>query len=249
VQTPTWQVPPAHAVPSGFWVAAGQVPLLMLQVAIMWHSSGVGQTTPPAPVQMPAWQVSVVVQALLSLHALPSVANGLLQVPVDRSHVPAAWQMSDAVQTTAAPAQVPAWQVSVVVHLLLSLQLVPSAASGLLHAPVVGSQVPATWQASSGVQTTEAPAVQTPVMQDEPHPAPHTVPFGLFGLLHAPVDGLQTASWHASAPEHVFGLAPAQMPAWQLSVCVHMSPSSQVVPSVLLGLLHAPVDGSHVPAV
>ena len=120
------------------------MPLTMLQVAIMWHSSGVGQTTPPPPVQMPAWQVSVVVQALLSSHALPLVAGGLLQVPVDRSQVPAAWQMSDAVQTTAVPTQVPAWQRSVVVHMLLSLQVVPSVASGLLHWPVVGSQVPAT---------------------------------------------------------------------------------------------------------
>ena len=184
-----------HAVPLALGAAAGQVPVVVLQVAITWHSSGVGQTTAPAPVQVPAWQVSVAV------------------------------------------------------HMLLSLQLVPLAASGLLHAPVVGSQVPATWQASSAVQTTEAPAVQTPVMHDEPHPAPHDVPSGLFGLLHTPVDGLQTASWHASAPVHVLGLPPVQTPVWQVSVCVHMSPSSQVVPSVLLGFEHAPVDGSQVPAV
>ena len=133
--------------------------------------------------------------------------------------------------------------------MLLSLQVVPSAAGGLLHWPVVGSQVPATWQASSAVQTTDAPAVQTPAMHDEPHPAPHVVPFGLLGLLHTPVDGLQTASWHASPPEHVLGLPPVQTPVWQVSVCVHMSPSSQVVLSALLGFEHTPVDGSHVPAV
>jgi hypothetical protein len=191
--------------------------------------------------------VSVVVQAFMSSHAFPSVAGGLLQAPLDRSHVPAAWQMSDAVQVTAVPAQAPAWQVSPVVHLLLSLQLVPSAASGLVHWPVVGSQVPATWQASSAVQTTETPAVQTPAMQDAPHPAPQAVPFALFGLLHAPVVGLQTASWQASAPAQAFGFPPAQTPAWQVSVCVHMSPSSQPVPSVLIGFEQAPVDGSQVP--
>jgi len=195
VQTPAWQVPPVHAVPLALAAAAGQVPVLVLQVAITWHSSGVGQTTAPPPVQVPAWQVSVVV------------------------------------------------------HMLLSLQLAPSAASGLLHWPVVGLHVPATWQASSAVQTTEAPAVQTPVMHEAPHPAPHDVPSALLGLLHTPVDGLQTASWHASPPEHVLGLPPVQTPVWQLSVCVHMSPSSQVVPSVLTGFEHAPVDGSHVPAV
>jgi hypothetical protein len=37
-------------------------------------------------------------------------------------------------------------------------------------------------------------------------------------------------------------------PAWHVSVCVHLLPSLQVVPSVALGLLHTPVDGLHVPA-
>ena len=91
--------------------------------------------------------------------------------------------------------------------------------------------------------------MQTPAMHDAPHPAPHVAPSGLLGLLHTPVDGLQNALWHASAPEHVLGLAPVQAPVWQVSVCVHMSPSSQVVPSVLIGFEHAPVDASHVPAV
>src|SRR5204862_398289 len=119
---------------------------------------------------------------------------------------------------------------------------------GLLHCPVVGSQVPATWQVSSAVQTTEAPAVQTPVMQDAPQPVPQAVPFGLLGLLHAPVDGLQTASWQASPPVQVFGLPPLQTPAWQLSVCVHMSPSSQVVPSGLAGFEQVPLAGLQAPA-
>ena len=88
--------------------------------------------------------MSVCVQALLSLQVVPSAAAGLLQAPEVRSHVPAVWQASDTVQTIAVPTQVPAWQASPVVHLLLSLQVVPSAASGLLHCPVVGSQVPAT---------------------------------------------------------------------------------------------------------
>jgi hypothetical protein len=221
----------------------------MLQVTIMWQSSGTGQVTPPPPVQTPAWQVSVVVQALLSSHALPSVAAGLLQAPDVRSQVPAAWQMSDAVQVTAVPTQVPAWQASPVVHLLPSSQAVPLTAGGLVHWPVVGSQAPGAWQASSAVQTTEAPAMQVPAMHEAPQPVPQAVPSGLFGLLHAPVDGLQTALWHASPPLHVLGLPPEQTPAWQVSVCVHMSPSSQPVPSVFSGFEHAPVDGSQVPTV
>jgi hypothetical protein len=43
------------------------------------------------------------------------------------------------------PAQVPAWQVSVWVHALPSLQVVPFGALGFEHAPVAGLHTPATW--------------------------------------------------------------------------------------------------------
>jgi hypothetical protein len=49
------------------------------------------------------------------------------------------------VQVTALPEQVPAWQVSPVVHGLPSLQVVPFGAVGFEQAPVVGSHVPVTW--------------------------------------------------------------------------------------------------------
>ena len=78
MQTPAWHVPPVHTVPSALGAATGQVPVLVLQVAITWHSSGVGQTTAPPPVQVPAWQVSVVVHMLLSLQLVPLAASGLL---------------------------------------------------------------------------------------------------------------------------------------------------------------------------
>ena len=55
------------------------------------------------------------------------------------------WHWSVAAQTTGAPAQAPAWQTSVRVQALLSLQAVPFAAGGLLQKPVAGLQVPATW--------------------------------------------------------------------------------------------------------
>ncbi len=183
------------------------------------------------------------------LHAVPSalgVAAG--QVPEVMLQVASTWHSSGAGQTTGLPVQAPAWQASFIVHGLLSLQVVPLAASGLLHWPVLGSQVPATWHASSGVQTTEVPAVQTPAMHDDAQPEPQAVPSALFGLLHAPVDGLQTASWQASPPVQALGLPPTQAPDMQVSVCVHMLPSSQLEPSALTGLEQAPVDGSQVPA-
>src|SRR5262249_15221336 len=48
----------------------------------------------------------------------------------------------------------PALQVSAPLHTVLSLHVVPSAAAGLEHIPVVVSHAPATWQASDAVHTT-----------------------------------------------------------------------------------------------
>jgi hypothetical protein len=42
-------------------------------------------------VQTPAWQVSVWVQALPSLHEVPSVFAGFEHTPVALLHVPAVW--------------------------------------------------------------------------------------------------------------------------------------------------------------
>jgi hypothetical protein len=69
------------------------------------------------------------------------------------------------------------------------------------------------------------------------------------GLVHAPVAALHVpTTWHASLAVHVTGLAPAQVPAWHVSVCVHALPSLHVVPLADVGLEHAPLVGSHVPA-
>ncbi len=46
----------------------------------------------------------------------------------------------------------------------------------------------------------------------------------------------------------MMGFTPVQVPASHVSVRVHASPSSQVVPFGFAGLEHAPVDGLHVPA-
>jgi hypothetical protein len=96
-------------------------------------------------VQTPLWQVSFKSHALPSLHAVPFGAVGLEQVPVAGLQVPATWHWSSAVQVTGFdPVHVPAWQVSVCVQVLPSLQVVPFGAAGFEHAPVVGSHVPAT---------------------------------------------------------------------------------------------------------
>lgn len=77
----------SHDVPSGFEVTP-QVPLPGSHAAT-WHVSGAAQTTGLVPVQAPAWQVSVCVQALPSLHGVPSAFAGLEHVPVAGLQTPA----------------------------------------------------------------------------------------------------------------------------------------------------------------
>ncbi len=142
------------------------------------------QTTASVPLQAPAWQVSVRVQASPSSHAVPSASSGVEQSPLAGSHWPAPWHWSTGWQTTASvPLQAPAWQVSVRVQASPSSHAVPSASSGVEQSPLAGSHWPAPWHWSMGWQTT------------------------------APL--------------------PAQAPAWQLSLRVQASPSSQPPPSLI----------------
>src|SRR5206468_4214888 len=170
-------------------------------------------------------QVSVCVQALPSSHGAPLSLAGLLQAPVVGSQVPAVWHWSAAVHTTGfAPTHAPAWQVSVCVHALASLQLVPLGLAGLLQAPDAGLQAPAVWHWSAAVHTTgfaptQAPAAQASVCV-QALPSSHGAPLSLGGLLQTPVAGSQEpAVWHWSATVQATGLAPTQALAWEASVC------------------------------
>jgi hypothetical protein len=74
--------------------------------------------------------VSPVVHALPSLHAIPSVATGFEQVPVNGAQTPATWHWSLAVQTTGfEQTQTPAW------HESLCVQALPSGAGGSVRRP------------------------------------------------------------------------------------------------------------------
>ena len=103
------------------------------------------QTTGFDPTHEPAWQVSVWVQALLSLHAVPfGFGVAAEHMPVSGMQVPGLLHWSPFVQMTGLlPTQEPAWQVSACVHALLSLQAVPSAFGvAAEHIPVSGMHVP-----------------------------------------------------------------------------------------------------------
>src|SRR5206468_794395 len=159
------------------------------------HGSLAVQTTGFEPVHVPDWQVSVCVQALPSLHAVPFGTAGFEQRPVPASHVPATWHGSLAVQTTGlAPVPAPDWQVSVCVQALPSLHAVPSGAAGFVQSPVPASHVPATWHGSLAVHTTGLPLWHTPAWQLSPCvqalPSPQGDPFGLGGFEQTPVPGL-----------------------------------------------------------
>jgi len=144
---------------------------------------------------------------------MPFAAGGLLHIPVAVLQAPTTWHSSSTVHPIGVPAQTPARQLSPCVQALPSLQAVPFAAGGLLHIPVVGSQTPATWHGSRGLQVTLPPAMQVPDWHVAVQPAPHGVPLGLFGFEHAPVAGMHRASWQASAPPHATGFVPMHTPA------------------------------------
>src|SRR6185369_11023307 len=102
------------------------------------------------PEQEPLTQVSVCVQTLLSVHAVPSGLAGFEHTPEPVSQVPTSWQSSSAVQTTGfTPEQEPLWQVSVCVQALLSVHALPSGLGGLEQVPDNGLHTPASWHWSS----------------------------------------------------------------------------------------------------
>src|SRR5439155_513788 len=117
-QAPPWQVsvrgPACRALQEVALAEAGleQVPVGGLQLPAAWHWSEAEQTTGLAPTQAPPWQVSVRVQTVPSLQAVPLALAGLEQVPVMGLQLPAAWHWSEAAQTTGSePTQAPPWQV------------------------------------------------------------------------------------------------------------------------------------------
>lgn len=125
--------------------------------------------------------------------------------------------------------------------------------AGFEQAPVAASQLPASWHSSLALQTTGAPASQSPALHVSVivhlSPSSHAAPSAFGGFEQAPVAGSQVpGSWHMSGIGHDTGAPGAQLPITHASAIVHASPSSQVVPSALAGVEHVPVARSHAPA-
>jgi hypothetical protein len=137
-------LPSLQAVP---FAAVGfeHTPVVVLQLPATWHVSLAAHVTALPPAQVPLWHVSLFVQAFPSLHDVPFGAAGFEHAPVDASHVPATWHVSLGVHVTRLPpVHVPLWHVSAKVHAFPSLHVVPFAAVGFEHAPVVVLHAPAT---------------------------------------------------------------------------------------------------------
>ena len=114
-----------------------------LQVPARWHASDAVQVTGAPALQLPPWHESPAVHAFPSLQVVPFEATGFEHAPLEGSHVPAVWHASNAVHVSGVPpTHVPPWQASDWVQAFPSLQLVPLAATGLEHVPLVGLHVP-----------------------------------------------------------------------------------------------------------
>jgi hypothetical protein len=241
LQLPDWQVPRLllQALPS---VAFGveHAPVKLLHVPATWQAAGCGHVTGLLPMQVPLWQLSVCVHALPSLHAVPfATFAGVEQAPVTVSHVLANLHPIAAAQTTGLlPVHVPPWQVSVCVHALPSLHVVPFAMfAGVEQAPVTVSHVLAILHAVAAAQLTGLLPVHVPLWQVsvcvQALPSLHVVPFAAFvGAGHWPVAGSQVPGTLHVPAVHVVGVPGMQAPAWQLSPTVQALPSLHVDPLV-----------------
>src|SRR5262249_4375237 len=167
------------------------------QLSCGWHWRG-------APARhAPAWHVSAWGQAFPSLQLGPSAFAGFEQRPVCGSQVPAVWQLSGGAHGTGSLArQAPAWQESLWVQALPSLQLVPSAFAGLEQTPVVASQVPTSWHWSVVVQVTGFVPTQAPAWQEslwvQAFPSLQLVPSAFAGFAHVPVCAPPLPALHPS---------------------------------------------------
>jgi hypothetical protein len=148
VQVPDWHVStPLHNVESlqvvplpfcGF----EQTPVPGSQTPGLWHWSGVGQTTCVPAVQVPDWHVSIPLHNVESLQAVPFI-TGVCATPPIAVHESAVHGFMSSIGICPVPIHVPVWQVSLGVHVLLSLHIVPFVFGGFEQAPFAGLQTPA----------------------------------------------------------------------------------------------------------
>jgi hypothetical protein len=171
------------------------------------------------PTQLPAWQVSDVVQALPSLHAPGAAA--LIQ-PVAGLQESAVQTLLSSHTTAEAAVQTPFWHVSPAVQALPSVH---GPGVGGLAQPLAGLHVSAVHTLPS-LQLGAAPPTQVPA-------AHVSLRVQALPSLHGPGVGANTQPVAGAQESAVHGLPSAQTrllcgvhtPAWQVSPVVHAFPS------------------------
>jgi hypothetical protein len=206
-QTPAWQLEAcvhlsasSQALPLALGLAA-QAPVAALQTPTLQASFSAEQST-----ALPIWHCSVCrLQVSTPLHGLPSsqsplvlqaqAAELVVQPPNCSEQLSTVHEMPSS-HFVAVPPHLPPVHTSEPVQVKPSLQTAPSCLAGLLHEPVLLSQVPAEWQLSLAAHTVWLAGVQVPFWQASPlvHglPSSHFTPFCLAGLEQTPVAALQT---------------------------------------------------------
>ena len=144
---------------------------------------------------------------------------------------------------TGVPRQLPLEHWSASVQTLPSSQGVPLGSGRLLHSPVAGSQTPS-WTHSPpgghalGILPTHAPCSHSS-SSEQALPSSQAVPFGFGTIRQAPVLGSVSSCSHGPGGSvQSFGTTPTHSPALQASDTVSVSPSSHVVPSARVRVLH-----------
>jgi len=270
------QTPPLHASPTVHALPSSQdnptgvfrQPMAASQLSVVQTLLS-SQFGAGPPTQVPAWQMSLVVQAFPSSQAVPSADSGSLHWPLAGAQLPASWHWSLAVHSTGSdPAQAPApSQVSTCVQASPSSQdtvlntfAQPSAASQLsvvqtlpspqsadisvLTQPEAGLQL-STVQTSLSLQSGAAPPTQAPAEQVSAvvQASPSSQATVLAGL-EQPLSGSQTSSVQTTPSAQSGGVPPTQLPPKQASPVVQASPSSQADP-VLAKLEQLPSASLH----
>jgi hypothetical protein len=158
----------------------------------------------------PAWQVSLPLQRLPSVHEDP-FGSGVCVHPLPGLH-PSAVQTLPSSQSGAVPGwHVPPPQTSTPLQALPSLQLVPLARSPCWQMPAEQTSV-----------VHALPSLQSAVVVQPVQPG--------MASCWQPATGSQLSVVHA-LPSPQFGAVPAmQLPAWQVSAPLHALPSPQAVP-------------------
>jgi hypothetical protein len=106
---------------------------------------------------------------------------------------------------------------------------VPSGAFGFVHAPLAGTQVPATWHSSLAVQVTAGPATQVPLASQLSAPSQrsasaHDVP-AVTGVCVTPVVAPQTSSVQGFSSSRTSGVPGTHAPTLHSSAPLQTSPS------------------------